>query len=186
MYKISQHIKVSWFIILLALMIASLLVFDSAESHATTSETKQNGMTIASWWPGEYSTPDADQAITELKADGPNWLALIVTQYQDTYDSTTIYAAPGTPTDEDLVHVINQAHSLGLKVMLKPHLDLANDPGHWRGDIGQGFSDSDWTAWFSSYKAFINHYAQLAQTNGVDQFCIGTELASTEFRLADW
>ena len=100
--------------------------------------------------------------------------------------STTIYSAPGTPTDEDLVHVINQAHSLGMKVMLKPHLDLANDPTHWRGDIGQGFSESDWTAWFSSYKTFINHYAQLAQTYGVDQFCIGTELVSTEFRAADW
>ena len=43
-------------------------------------------MTIAAWWPGEYSTPDADQALTELKEDGPNWLALIVTRYQDTYD----------------------------------------------------------------------------------------------------
>ena len=186
MNRISRPIKVSWFLIMLISMIASLLVFDIGESQATPLEPKQKGMTIAAWWPGEYSTPDADQALAELKEDGPNWLALIVTRYQDTYNSTTIYSAPGTPTDDDLVHVINQAHSLGMKVMLKPHLDLANDPSHWRGDIGQGFSESDWTAWFSSYNAFINHYAQLAQTNGVDQFCIGTELASTEFRLADW
>jgi hypothetical protein len=185
MFTIESHLK-KWFIILLTGIIASLFVFDIAGSHATTPETKQKGMTIAAWWPGEYSTPDADLSLTELKDDGPNWLGLIVTRYQDTITSTMIYSSPGTPTDEDLVHVINQAHSLGMKVMLKPHLDLANDLSHWRGDIGQGFSESDWTAWFSSYATFINHYAQLAQTAGADQFCIGTELVSTDFRAADW
>jgi hypothetical protein len=84
------------------------------------------------------------------------------------------------------VHVINRAHRLGLKVMLKPHVDLANGPDHWRGNIGQGFSEADWTAWFTSYKDMIFHYAQLAQTHGVEQFCVGTELVSTEFRAADW
>jgi hypothetical protein len=185
MTKANLHLKV-WFILLLTLTIPSFPFADTGEAHAALPDGKQKGMTFAAWWPGEYSTPDADQALAELKDDGPNWLALIVTRYQDTIASTAIYSAPGTPTDEDLVHVINQAHSLGMKVMLKPHLDLANDPSHWRGDIGQGFSESDWTAWFSSYKTFINHYAQLAQTYGADQFCVGTELVSTEFRSADW
>jgi hypothetical protein len=185
MNKIKLHFK-KWSILLLALMIPNLLVFDAGASQATSSAPKLKGMTIASWWPGEYSTPDADQALAELRDDGPNWLALIVTRYQDTYSSTEIYSAPGTPTDADLVHVIKQAHGLGMKVMLKPHLDLANDSSHWRGDIGQGFSESDWAAWFSSYKTFIYHYAQLAQTAGADQFCIGTELVSTDFRAADW
>ena len=48
------------------------------------------------------------------------------------------------------------------------------------------FSEPDWIAWFNSYKSFINHYALLAQTSEVDQFCVGTELLSTEFRTSDW
>lgn len=168
------------------MLVTSLLLSDTGESHATVLDNKQQGMSFAAWWPGLYSSPDADEALLELKRDGVSWISLIVTRYQDTIASTKIYAAPGTPTDDDLVHAINQAHSLGINVMLKPHLDLANDPSHWRGDIGMDFSEADWAAWFTSYKSYINHYAQLAQTAGVDQFCVGTELASTEFRGADW
>jgi hypothetical protein len=158
----------------------------SSLTDAISPVEKQKGMNFAAWWPGLYSSPDADQSLAELKDDGANWLSLIVTRYQDTITSTTIYSSPNTPTDEDLVHVINQAHSLGMQVMLKPHLNLANDPSHWHGDIGQNFSESDWVAWFTSYKDFINHYAELAQTAGADQFNVGAELVSTEFRATDW
>jgi hypothetical protein len=175
-----------WIMLLSVLIIPGLLLQNMGQSRAAGQVVKQRGMSFAAWWPGLYSSPDADQALSELREAGPDWISLIVTRYQDTIASTTIYSAPGTPTDDDLVHVINQAHSLGMKVMLKPHLDLANDPTHWRGDIGVGFSEADWIAWFISYKDFINHYAQLAQAYGADQFCVGTELVSTEARAADW
>jgi hypothetical protein len=185
MTNMKSHFK-KWIIILSMSIIPCFLILNMGQSHATGLEAKQKGMSFAAWWPGLYSSPDADQALSELREDGADWLSLIVTRYQDTITSTTIHASPGTPTDDDLVHVINQAHSLGMKVMLKPHLDLANDPSHWRGDIGVGFSEADWAAWFASYKNFIDHYAQLAQTYGADQFCIGTELVSTEFRATNW
>jgi hypothetical protein len=38
--------------------------------------------------------------------------------------STRIYAKEETPTDEALAHVIRNAHSLGLKVLLSPRLQL--------------------------------------------------------------
>jgi hypothetical protein len=181
--KVHQNL---WFIISLMLINACASLPDKAETHGVSPVEKQKGMSFAAWSPGLYSSPDSDQALFELKADGANWISLIVTRYQDTVESSVIYSSPGTPTDEDLAHVINQAHRLGLKVMLKPHLDLANDPSHWRGDIGKGFSETDWATWFTSYKTFINHYAQLAETESADQFCIGTELVSTEFRAANW
>jgi len=43
-------------------------------------------------------------------------------------------------SDSSLVDVINKSHRLGLKVMLKPHIDITNDPEFWRGDIGTGFT----------------------------------------------
>jgi Glycoside Hydrolase Family 113 len=175
-----------WTILLLVLLLPCLLALNRGQSQAAGQVVKQKGMSFVAWWGGAYSTPDADQSLAELKAAGPDWVSVIVVRYQDTFASTTIYSSPATASDADLVHVINRAHSLGLKVMLKPHVDLANDPDHWRGNIGQGFSEADWIAWFISYKDMINHYAQLAQTLGVEQFCVGTELVSTEFRATDW
>jgi hypothetical protein len=147
---------------------------------------KQKGISYASWWPGLYSHPDADLSLANLADTGAGWVALIVTQYQDDIASTTIHATAATPTDDDLAHVITEARRLGLKVMLKPHVDLADDPDHWRGQIGQAFSEVEWNAWFASYQAFINHYAQLAETYGAHQFCVGTELSVSEGRASDW
>ncbi len=150
----------------------------------------QKGLSFAAWWAGQYQEPGAALSLAALQETGANWISLIVTAYQEHYDSTTIdYSSPHTPTDADLVHVIALAHRMGLKVMLKPHLDLADEAvsGKWRGDIGSGFVGEDqWAAWFESYEAFIEHYAELAQAHGVEQFCIGTELLGTTHRAAEW
>jgi hypothetical protein len=157
-----------------------------AAAQAQSLAEKQKGISYASWWSGEYSHPDADLALANLADTGADWIALVVTHYQDNISSTTIYTTTSTPTDADLTHAITQAHSLGLKVMLKPHVDLENDPDHWRGEIGESFAGTEWNTWFAAYQDFIYHYANLAQTHGADQFCIGTELSATQDREANW
>lgn len=147
----------------------------------------QKGISYATWQAGAYSEPDADLALEHLRATGANWISLIVTQYQDGILSTDIRASAQTPTDADVQHVIAVAHRLGLKVMLKPHVDLRNDdPRYSRSLIGIAFTPSRWPIWFASYRAFINRYADLAQAYGADQFCVGTELDSSIGRVADW
>jgi hypothetical protein len=122
-----------------------------------------------------------------LAETGADWIALVVTCYQDNIASTRIFPSEATPTDADLIHVIRQAHAIGLKVMLKPHLDLWKDAAHWRGEIGPAFkSEVEWSDWFASYRTFIEHYADLASSHGADQFCVGTELEGTTQRAADW
>lgn len=39
---------------------------------------------------------------------------------------------------------MNKAHSIGLKVMMKMHIDLYNDDEHWRGDIGYYHDEATW------------------------------------------
>lgn len=156
------------------------------KNYGNPNADKQQGVAFVSWWPGQYSLPEADLALTNLRATGANWMSLLVSESQDTITSTTIYKTPGTPEDADLIHAINMAHNLGLKVMLKPHLDLANDPNHWTGEIGQGLTEPQWTAWFASYTTFIGYYAQLAETYGADQYCVGIELSATETRIDQW
>lgn len=147
------------------------------------------GVAYTSWWHGEYSTAESDATLSQVvKPLGVNWTALVVTCYQQTVASTTIDCLTDsrTPTDADVMHFVAQAHSLGMKVMLKPHIDLLNDPTHWRGEIGFDANEMEWRAWFTSYTTFITHYAALAESAGVDYFAVGTELVGTSKRTADW
>jgi hypothetical protein len=147
----------------------------------------QEGISYAAWWSGAYSDPDADLALADLEATGANWTAVTVTGYQDTITSTTIYTNIATSTDADLIHATTQAHALGLNVMLRPGVGLYDDPTHWHGQIGETFTtEAEWEAWFASYRSFIEHYADLAETYGADQFSIGGELVATTHRANDW
>ena len=181
---------------ILALASLALLVLITACSLSSFSRGKpqadsgavQNGLSYMARQSAPFSSPEAERSLSSLAATGANWLSLIVFGYQDTIDSTTItYTTKRTDTDSDLAHVIKGAHQLGLRVMLKPHVDLLKDPAHWRGQIGQDFrSEAQWSLWFASYRDFIEHYAALAQRHGVEQFAVGTELSATAGREADW
>lgn len=150
-------------------------------------ESVQKGISYFSLVADAFSQPSADLALAQLSATGANWISLIVTQYQDDTASNRIEFFPQAPTDEDVRHVIARAHLLGLKVMLKPHVDLRNgDPFSSRSMIGFGFNPSQWADWFASYRDFIYHYAELAQACGADQFCAGTELDVSIGRAAEW
>jgi hypothetical protein len=150
----------------------------------------QKGIAYTSWWMGEYSSQESDLTISEnIKSLGANWISVVVTCYQKYTHSTDIMCKPDseTPSDEDLIHVIEYIHSQGMKVMLKPHVDIITDgPGHWRGNIGFGENEDDWKTWFNEYTDFIIYYAKLAQENQVDYFVVGTELGNTSNRVEDW
>ncbi|MGB7294909.1 MAG: hypothetical protein WBC70_04905 [Candidatus Aminicenantales bacterium] len=169
------------------LLILTCLGCSGPQATLSAAQEKQNGISYACWWPGLYSLPDSDVSLALLSETGAGWISLIVTCYQENLGSTQIFASASTPTDDDLIHALGRAHALGLKVMLKPHLDLWNDRSHWRGNIGEAFtSEEQWAEWFASYRAFIEHYADLAAAHGADQFCVGCELENTTHREADW
>jgi len=79
------------------------------------------------------------------------------------------------------------ARQAGIRTMLKPHIWLHRaSAGGWRGEIAMR-SEEDWRRWFDSYRAFILHYARLAEANGIEALCVGTELHATATqRPDDW
>lgn len=153
-----------------------------------SSSSFMRGVAYTSWARGEYSSRESDTTLSEvIKPMGVNWITLLVTCYQEKITSTQIQCSgSSTPTDSDLTHVINYAHGLGIRVMLKPHLDLSDDPDHWRGEINMGYDETAWDIWFKSYNDFITHYAALAQQTNVDFFSVGTELTGTSSRDEQW
>jgi hypothetical protein len=146
------------------------------------------GVAYTSWSSGQYSGTQSDATLSQvIKPMGVNWVTLLVTCYQDTITSTDIRCNTSkTPSDADITHAINEAHRLDIRVMLKPHIDLSNDSGHWRGQIAFGSDEAAWARWFDSYSNVMTYYADLAQRTGADYFAVGTELKGTSGRVGQW
>lgn len=154
----------------------------------------QKGITFADWKaftaerPGLYAAPHTDQSLRNLAATGANWISLVVVCGQENAAALTITCAPpSTATDAELGRVIALAHSLGMRVLLKPHLNFSADPTRFSGHIGPLFTTSaQWQTWFASYRGFINRYATLANAAKVDMLSIGHELGGTTHREDEW
>ena len=180
--KIWPLAHVTALVLLFALVFGLALTWSGPKALAAQEpEPKQEGIAYVSWWHDQYASAGSDESLAKLADTGAGWISILATWYQDVVTSTNIYShTEKTPTDAGVIHAIETAHALGLKVMLKPHLDLFADSAHWRGQIGEHFTEeTQWDAWFESYQAFINHYAQIAADYDVEQFCIGTELDGT-------
>ena len=140
------------------------------------------GMNHVSWSAGEYSSAAGSDSEDALAATGTPWAGVLVTWYQADAHATTIAPQSYSPTDNDVISAITELHSKGVKVMLKPHVDALD--GSWRGT----FQPSDVNAWFASFTNFIVHWAQLAQAQGVELLCFGTEytMLTGASNLARW
>ncbi len=137
----------------------------------------QQGVVYTSWTAEEMLLPASDFTLVRLKEMGFDTVSVMVPAYQDTLDSEIIFTndAPGgdTPTEEALEHAIETCHKLGLRVMLKLHVDPRTDEA--RVDIRPS------EKWFDSYEEMVLRYAALAQKNNVEIFSVGTELEATTF-----
>lgn len=128
---------------------------------------------------GDYQTEAALKSLTRLKEDGVDYVCLAFTALQETFHSTDIYYEYGvTPTDEDVIFVINKAHELGMRVCLKPIVNCKD--GTWRAYISFPNGSDYWEKWFKSYTKFITHYAKIAEKYGCEMFCTGCEMMSMD------
>lgn len=126
-----------------------------------------------------YGTLACVQSMAEIRRIGGNAISLRVPGRQPTIHDTTItfdQEAPGGEQDSTVRATIRDAHALGLKVMLKPHIMLGRiSDAEWRGTLG--FDDpAKRDAWWCSYEAFILHYARFATAEAVETLCVGVEL----------
>ena len=141
-------------------------------------------------------------SLEHLASTGASWVSLVVTSYQHSINTTTIfplYNASEVPaeyyvyvtiSDDDLLAAIRHAHALGLKVMLKPHLDPLTDNAPigktWRGQIGSFFGEEQWAEWFESYWGMLGRYAAMAEREGVEMLSMNCELIAANNQSARW
>jgi hypothetical protein len=130
----------------------------------------QHGFSFTTWSSDEYASTDAAQSLTELAATGADSVALITSWYQPNRESTQMLpAADLTPTDQALAVAVAEAKRLGLRVFLRPTVETQD------GTPRAGLRPRSVSAWFRSYRTFMEYYASLAQSLGVDMLSVGLE-----------
>lgn len=148
-----------------------------ASPGAITLEEFQKGVVYTSWGKTELGSEASDKTLEHLKNLGITHISIMVVLMQETIEEKVINVDPkDTPEDKAIAHCIDKAHSLGMKVFLKTHVDTKTR--EWRGNIIPS------AEWFASYKEHMLHYAKLANKYNVEAFAIGTELANTT--IAAW
>jgi len=168
--------------IFLCLIILSLLFINGVTvSQFTTyfpavlEEQKQRGVHV--FGPLE---PDST-CLQPLIKNNVEWITLVPYDYQKFYDTPVLRGRSDSQRalrrDSSFRKKIAIAHQTGFKIMLKPHIWMStSDDGKWRSDIFPK-NEADWKTWSASYRAFIIHYAQMAEEGKVELFCVGTELS---------
>jgi len=165
-------------------ILATLLLLTAPPLKEIEGPVFQKGITYASWQHNAYDSLEASRSLGLLKQNNAEWVSLVVTWYQETPDAVALYRDPHlTPDDRGVIHAIDRIHELGMKVLLKPTVDIQD--GTWRGEI-RFEKEEEWQAWFSSYRYFITYYAELAARCRVEEFCVGVELAGTVQREREW
>ena len=156
------------------------------------------GVAIDTWGPPDWNdlayVPELIEIAHEL---GANYIQLAPYWHLDSVGGSTIQSCLDlphiergctTPTDDQIRVWTRHAHSLGMEVFLKPHLNIGAfdrelnsfDAESWQ------LAPSDSALWFSSYRDFILRYARIAQEENVEIFAVGNELSGTEGMYAGW
>lgn len=139
---------------------------------------------------GSLGSEHARQSLRLMKErTAANFIILVPGGLQDTPQSEQIdYTSNRTATDSEFRQIIDYAHTLGLRVALKPTVNCKN--GTWRAHIN--FFDEDvpcepkWGNWFEAYMAFQCHYARMAQDMGCEMHIAGCEMVMAERRANEW
>ncbi|HXT01253.1 MAG TPA: hypothetical protein VN915_11295 [Elusimicrobiota bacterium] len=132
------------------------------------------GFNFPNWSRDGYAEAPSQAQLKALAATGATWVALTPTVYVRDRRDSVVAATANTPSDESLRAAIRAAHGLGLKVMLKPHVDeLGGGARAW-------IEPKDAASWFASYRGYLLGYARLAREEGCEMFVVGTELALLE------
>lgn len=155
---------------LLSITFATVLFLPSF-AHAAVSDWIR-GASIVPMSTTDLSSENAQQSLRDLAATGATHVSFVVPYYQSNQWATDVQRGWNTPTDESLGAAIDHAHSLGLSVILKMHVEPYD--GAWRAHI----NPEDRGAWFSAYGAAVVHTATIGEAHGAEMLQIGSELVS--------
>src|SRR5260221_409550 len=112
----SLTIIVGWVVLILALGSFGKPVLADINSW-------ERGGAILSFSHDALGTTTSDDSLGRLAATGANFVSFVPSWVSNTRNDSNIFPDPNiTPSDAALIHAIQKAHLLGMKVMILPHL----------------------------------------------------------------
>jgi len=140
----------------------------------------QKGFSFIGWGESEFRDERALESLQRLKETGTEWVVLCIFWFQENKSSTEIQPAYDlySVNTTDVLLFIEIIHDLGLKVVLKPIVDIKT--GEWRAYIEPS------EEWFEEYSSYISFWAEIAEQKAVELFVVGCELINTESYLDEW
>lgn len=153
---------------------ASLSIFTSSfrsasEGPLATSEEKISGVSLVS--PPNPVQDAWTKSVQEINAE---WVAILPYGFSYAGSPDVLFNTKRQwwgERFEGMTKLIRHAHQNDLKVMLKPMVWIM---GSWPGGYDLA-NESEWAKWESTYTQYILETAKIAQAEGVELFCIGTE-----------
>ncbi len=153
-----------------------------AENSRINSPGKINGLTFVAP-PAPFST----NPMLPIREIGANWIAVVPYAFTKNGQPKVFYDPKSKKhwwgeNPEGVSETIRLAHENGLKVMLKPQVWVG---GSW---VGALFFEKpeDNEAWENDYEKYILFFAELAENQKVEMFCIGTEFNQLVARRPDF
>jgi hypothetical protein len=125
-----------------------------------------------------YGSAAYRETLREVRAMGATWVS--ITPFGRVWDLSPAgislsFEQPFADNRRAVRAAVEQAHALGLKVLLVPHLWV--ESGGWRGEIEPG-DDRAWQQWARAYRAFLLTWTDVARESGVEMLSVGVELRS--------
>ena len=137
-----------------------------------------------------YGTPGSLWALEEVVGLGANWTS--VTPYatmisRDDVEVIPYFEYPPDELEERIRVTVRQAHDLGLKGLLIPHIYPWD--WSWRGQLNPGGgpdgTPEGWDSWFASYRAYLLDWADVAREEDVEMISLGVEFKTASWRFRD-
>ena len=133
-------------------------------------------------WGREWGTDEMVEAMRQVRDLGVNWIT--IHPYAEVRgDGSVVMPSRFYDRPDWLTRPIREAHALGMKIMIKPHLAYWGSPFSWRGEI-EFDDDEQWRRFFEQYEAWMRRLVTIC--GRADALVVGTELDRTVQRQREW
>lgn len=163
-----------WRSFALALVIAFGALAPPCGSAEVATDKRLDGFNVIEAAGHPFGSAAARVALANAKQLGATAIAIVPFLWQPQPASTSVQRG-NDMADVELRAAIRDAHSLGLAVVVKPHVWV---PESWAGAIGMN-SDNAWQEWFANYRRALDPIARIAEQEKAEALAIGTELGQS-------
>ncbi len=140
------------------------------------------GVTLSTHRGGQdWASDQIGATLTEIRSTGANWIA--IHPYAGIQEDGGIRFRDSGSTPQFLRRPVEEAHTQGLKVLLKPHLAYWRSSFKWRGDIRFEGPES-WKRFFEDYSRWIQYLIEAVPD--ADGLILATELDATLDHEREW